>query len=88
MGFGLADAPLARLLLLEGSLLLSGREWLVQLPIDEEIAEDAARAPGDAISPSLNARSMLFVDEDVSTSNEILAFAIMRASGYVIETAM
>lgn len=53
-GVGLADA-LAVLLLLERSLLLPRGEWLVQLAIDEEVAEDAAGAPRDAIGPALNA---------------------------------
>lgn len=86
--FGPVDATIAVLLPLESSFLLSGGEWLFQLAIDEEVAENAAGTPGDAVGPSLDARSMLFVDEDVSGGNEILAFAVMGASRHVSEAAL
>lgn len=85
---GPVDAAIALLLLLESPLLLSGGERLLQLAVDEEVAEDAAGAPGDAVGPALDARGMLFVDEDVSAGNEVLAFAVMGAARNVRDAAL
>lgn len=85
---GPVDAAIALLLLLESPLLFSGGERLLQLAVDEEVAEDAAGAPGDAVGPALDARGMLFVDEDVSAGNEVLAFAVMGAARNVRDAAL
>lgn len=86
--FGPVDAAVAGLLLLESSLLFSGRKRLFELAVDEEVAKDAAGAPGDAVGPPLDARRMLFVDEDISAGNQVLAFAVMGAARNVRDAAL
>jgi hypothetical protein len=45
----------ARTLPLHRSLLLSGWKRLLEFTIDEEVAKDPTGAPGNAVSPSLDA---------------------------------
>lgn len=73
------------LTLLERTLLFTGGERLLKLSVDEKVAKDAARAPGDAIGPALDARRVLFIDEDVSTLDKILTFAIVWSARHMVE---
>jgi hypothetical protein len=52
--------PLLRL------LLFTGGEGLIQLSIYKEISHDSAWTPGHTVGPSLDTRSILFVDENVT----------------------
>ena len=65
---------------LRRSLLLAGRERTVELAVDEEIGENAARAPGNAIRPSLNAGCSLFVHKDVAAHDELVALSVVRTA--------
>lgn len=70
------------------SFLLAGREGTVELPIDQEIGEDAGRGPRNAISPALDARGLLFIDEHVSAHNQLVALAVMGPAGAVLKLAV
>jgi len=72
---------------LDGTLLLAGRERLVQLAVDEEVAENATGTPRDAISPSLDAAGIFLVYEDVAAFDQLAALAIMGTSWDVVKLA-
>lgn len=73
------------LTLLQGSLLFTWGKRLLKLSVDEEVAQDAAGTPRDAVSPSLDTGSMLLIDEDVAAPDEILTLSVVWSSRYVIE---
>lgn len=68
-------------------LLLPGREWLEQLPVDEEVPEDPARTPRHTVRPSLDARGVLLVDEHASTPDQLTPLSIVRSPGDVVQRA-
>jgi hypothetical protein len=70
--------------LLHGTFLLAGREGLVELAVDEEIAEDTAGTPGDAVGPSFDAGRVLFVDENTAAAHKMTALSIVRSSRHMV----
>lgn len=70
------------------TLLLARREWLDEFAVDEEVVEDAAWTPGNAVSPAFDAGCALLVDEDGAAADEVRAFAIMRSSQDGIKIAL
>lgn len=56
-------------LALDSSFLVAWREILVQLSVDQVIAEDPAGTPILAVGPPLDSRGRLFVDEDISAAD-------------------
>ena len=83
--FAGAGGPLAPL---RRAFLLARREGLGQFSIDEEVAQDPTRAPRHAISPSLDARRVLFVDEDAAAADEGAAFPIVRSPRHMARGAV
>ena len=69
------------------SLFFSRRKRAVELAVDEEVGEDAARAPGDTIGPSFDARGSLFVHEDIAAHDELIAFPVVRTTKTVSKSA-
>jgi hypothetical protein len=49
-----------------GTFLLTGRERLVEFSIYQEVPENPAGTPSDAVSPVPNSRGVLFVDKDAA----------------------
>ena len=80
-GFRRPFAPLRR------PLLLTRRERLEQLAVDEEVPEDPTRAPRHPVRPSLDAGGVLFVDEDATAPDELAPFPVMRSSRDVVQDA-
>ncbi len=68
-------------------LLLPGREWLEQLPVDEEVAEYAAWTPWHTVGPPLDARGILLVNEDASTPDQLTSLSVVRSSRDVVQCA-
>lgn len=73
--------------LFHGALLLTGRKGFFEFPVDEEIAEDPTRTPGDTVGPSLDAGGVLLVDEDTAAADEMAAFPVMRPTGDMVQDA-
>ena len=72
---------------LRRSLLFARRERTVELAVDEEIGENAARTPWDTIRPSLDARGSLFVNEDVAAYDQLIALSVVRTTETVCQSA-
>ena len=71
------------LLVLVRAFLLAGRKGFVEFSIDQEVSQDATRAPSNTISPALDSRGILFVNEDAAASNELIALAVVRATWHM-----
>jgi hypothetical protein len=72
---------------LDGTLLLAGREWLVEFAVDQEVAQDATGTPGDAVGPSFDAAGVFFINEDVAALDQLAALAIVGTSWDVVKLA-
>ena len=70
-------------LVLVCAFLFAWREWLVEFSVDQEVSEDPAGAPGNTVSPALDSRGILFIDEDAAASNELVALAIVGATRHM-----
>lgn len=70
---------------LDSTFLLTGRERFVEFAIDQEIAQDATGAPGDAVSPPLDTRGVLLVDEDATAADKLGPLSVVGAAGDVVE---
>ena len=71
--------------LFHGPFLLTGRERLLELTVDEEVAEEATGTPGDTIGPAFDTRRVLLVDEDTATADEMASFAVVGSAGDMVE---
>lgn len=71
--------------LFQSTLLLAWRKRLIKLAIDEVVAENPTRTPGDAVCPTFNAGRMFLVDENVAASDEVLSLAVMRPTRHVVQ---
>ena len=71
--------------LFHGPFLLAGRERLLELTVDEEVAENATGTPGDTIGPAFDTGRVLLVDEDTATADEMASFAVVRSAGDMME---
>jgi hypothetical protein len=81
------DTRKAAAFALDGSLLFAGRERLVELAVNQEVAQDAAGTPGNTISPALDTACIFFVDEDVAALDELATLAVVRSSWNVVKLA-
>lgn len=54
---------------------------MCHLSIDEEIVQNTAGAPSDAVSPAFDTRGALLVNEDVTTSNKLSSLPVMGTTG-------
>lgn len=66
------------LLLGLGLLLLARLKGLVELSVDEEVAQYTTGTPRHAVGPSLDPTGVLLVDEYVSAGDQVAPLAIMR----------
>lgn len=73
--------------LFHGALLLTGRKGFFEFPVDEEIAENPTRTPGDTVGPSLDTGGVLFIDEDTAAADEMAAFPVMGTTGDMVQDA-
>lgn len=73
--------------LLHGAFLLPGGKGLVQLAVDEEVAQDATGAPSNAVGPSFDPRGVLLVDEDAPTAHEMSPLPVVRATRHMVQDA-
>jgi len=67
------------------SLLLAGREGFLEFAVDQKVSKDATGAPGDTICPTLDARSILFVDKDTSALDQACSLTIVRTTRYMVK---
>jgi hypothetical protein len=63
---------------LDSALLLAGRKGLVQLAVNQEVAQDATWTPRNAIGPALDTAGVFFVDEDIATFDKVATVFVSR----------
>lgn len=71
--------------LLQRTFLLTRWEGFLEFAIDEKVPQDTAWTPRYAIGPAFYTRRMLFVNEDISTADQVLSLAVVRSTWYVVE---
>lgn len=82
---GHLDPPSLLCPLLPRLLPLARGKRPLQLPVDEEVAQDAGRRPGHAVSPSLDPGVDLVKDEDVARPDQVAALAVVRAARDLVD---
>jgi hypothetical protein len=81
--FGLLRGSLA----LHGSLLLAGREGLLEFAVDQKVSENATGTPRDTVGPTLDTWRVLFVDEDTTALDKTCSLTVVRTARDVMELA-
>lgn len=72
---------------LDCSLLVAGREVLVEFSVDQIVAQNPTGTPVLTVGPSFYSGRRFLVDEDVSAADKVLALSVVGTAGCVQENS-